>query len=303
MSVVVVCECRSRFELKDEFAGALVECPNCGRSMTAGGTAVATEMADPLFGRDVYLMSQKVAINERYVVTDEEGAPLLFVERPAHVMRGLLALIVALIASTVAFFALAMLIGPLLPDVAAEDASPVATLIGILVFALVGVVFVVVAMALSKKRHVTFHAGSDESGPRRIEIIQDEKIQFPTRTFTVRDGSGATIGAFSKNLIHSMVRKRWMIRDGRGRPLCFVREDSIILSLIRRIGAFVPILRLMRTNFVFFKFGSDRELGEFRRKRTLLDKYVLDLQADPTRILDRRLAVAMAVMLDTAERR
>ena len=82
-----------------------------------------------------------------------------------------------------------------------------------------------------------------------------------------------------------------------------VREDSIILSLIRRFGALVPILRLMRTNYLFFRFGTDRELGEFRRRRTILDRYVLDLTADPTRSLDRRLAVAMAVMLDTGERR
>ena len=92
-----------------------------------------------------------------------------------------------------------------------------------------------------------------------------------------------------------------MVRDARGRPLCMVREDSIILSLLRRIP--IPIFQLMRTNFVFLKFGSDRELGEFRRKRTILDRYVLDMKSDPTRILDRRLAVAMAVMLDTGERR
>jgi hypothetical protein len=45
------------------------------------------------------------------------------------------------------------------------------------------------------------------------------------------------------------------------------------------------------------------ELGEFKRKLTILDRYVLDLGADRARTLDRRIAVAMGVMLDTGERR
>jgi len=43
--------------------------------------------------------------------------------------------------------------------------------------------------------------------------------------------------------------------------------------------------------------------GEFNRKFTLLDRYVLDLSADPARTFDRRVALALGVMLDTGERR
>jgi hypothetical protein len=44
-------------------------------------------------------------------------------------------------------------------------------------------------------------------------------------------------------------------------------------------------------------------VGEFNRKFTILDRYVLDLSRDSARALDRRVAVAMGVMLDTGERR
>jgi hypothetical protein len=44
-------------------------------------------------------------------------------------------------------------------------------------------------------------------------------------------------------------------------------------------------------------------VGEFNRKFTLLDRYVLDLSQDSGRALDRRVAIAMGVMLDTGERR
>jgi hypothetical protein len=78
------------------------------------------------------------------------------------------------------------------------------------------------------------------------------------------------------------------------------REDSIILSLVRR---FVPFMGLLRTNFIFQRAGSERVVGEFRRKLTILDRYVLDLSADKARAFDRRIAVALGVMLDTGERR
>jgi hypothetical protein len=44
-------------------------------------------------------------------------------------------------------------------------------------------------------------------------------------------------------------------------------------------------------------------LGELNRKFTLFDKYVLDLTHDPQRTLDRRVALALGVMLDTGEGR
>ena len=44
-------------------------------------------------------------------------------------------------------------------------------------------------------------------------------------------------------------------------------------------------------------------IGEFNRKFTILDRYVLDMTADPAHELDRRIALALGVMLDTGERR
>jgi len=44
-------------------------------------------------------------------------------------------------------------------------------------------------------------------------------------------------------------------------------------------------------------------IGEFKRKFTILDRYVLDMSGDPQRLMDRRVALALGVMLDTGERR
>ena len=76
--------------------------------------------------------------------------------------------------------------------------------------------------------------------------------------------------------------------------------DSIVLSRLRRVlGTFFGLLR---TNFVF-QTPEGEVLGEFNRKFTLLDRYVLDLTEDAERTLDRRVALAAGIMLDTGERR
>ncbi len=86
-----------------------------------------------------------------------------------------------------------------------------------------------------------------------------------------------------------------------GTVLYMAKEDSIILSLLRRLVG--PLLGFLRTNFIICRGDSDEVIGEFNRKFTILDRYVLDLKADRTRSLDRRVGLALGVMLDTGERR
>jgi hypothetical protein len=297
MAVTVVCECSRTFELKDEFSGTLVRCPACGATARAGGgtaTLTAAPPADPVFGRDLFLLRQKVALDERYMVSDEQGEPLLFVERPRHLLHNLGALIVGVVSGMLA----AVAFGAIIPTSVGQQIAP------ILAFLIMFVMFGVgggVAVGLSKNRHDSFHAGADRSAPKVLEILQDHKVRFPTQTFTVRDEQGRRLGILSKNYLYNAFRKEWLLHDWRGKPLCRVKEDSIILSLLRRLLG--PIAAFVRTNFLFLQFGSERELGEFKRKLTILDRYVLDLTSDSTRLLDRRLAVAAAVMLDTGERR
>ena len=96
------------------------------------------------------------------------------------------------------------------------------------------------------------------------------------------------------------MRKRWYVETAAGQVIALAIEDSIVLSLLRRVLG--SLFGLLRTNFVLVH-PDGRVLGEFNRKFTLLDRYVLDLTADPERHLDRRVALALGVMLDTGERR
>jgi uncharacterized protein YxjI len=295
MAVVVSCRCRNTYTLKDEYAGKLVECPQCGAVNKASeSTLTPKSQADEVFNRDIFLLRQKhLSINQKYQVSDEQGNPILFVERPTYFWRTLLAVICGWVAMMVVYG-----VGMGLAAAGAQQGGLGG--LAVVVILLAPAVFVVVAMALSKRRHVTFYR--DESRTQKMfDVLQDKKVQFPMRTYTVRDASGAPLASFKKNYLYNIFRKRWEMRSSSGSVMCVAKEDSIILSLLRRVLG--PLFGLLRTNFIFTRGEGDMVIGEFKRKLTILDRYVLDLSADRRRDLDRRLALALGVMLDTGERR
>lgn len=295
MSVVVSCRCRNTYTLKDEYAGKLVECPQCGAINKAGeSTLTPKSQADSLFNRDIFLLRQQhLAINQKYHVSDEQGNAILYVERPTHFWRTLLALVGAWVAMMGVYG-----FGMAIASAGVQDGGVGG--LGVLVILAAPVVFLVVAMALSKRRHVTFYR--DESKTQKMfDVLQDKKVQFPMRTYTVRDASGTPLATFKKNYLYNVIRKRWEMRSPSGSIICVAKEDSIILSLLRRVLG--PLFGLLRTNFIITRGESDMVVGEFKRKLTILDRYVLDLSPDRRRDLDRRLGLALGVMLDTGERR
>ena len=295
MAVVVSCRCRNTYTLKDEYAGKLVECPQCGAVNKASeSTLTPKSQADEVFNRDIFLLRQKhLSINQKYQVSDEQGNPILFVERPTYFWRTLFAVISGWVAMMAVYV---FAVGLASAGVERGGLGGLA----VVVILLAPVVFVVVAMALSKRRHVTFYR--DESRTQKMfDVLQDKKVQFPMRTYSVRDASGTPLATFRKNYLYNIFRKRWEMRSPSGSVMYVAKEDSIILSLLRRVLG--PLFGLLRTNFLITRGESDMVVGEFKRKLTILDRYVLDLSPDRRRELDRRLGLALGVMLDTGERR
>ena len=296
MPVPVSCECGTSYNLKDEFAGKLVKCPQCGRPARAPApsAAVATMEGDPAFDRDMFLLRQQILkISEKYDVCDEQGNKIIFVERPAHLLRNLGAILVTL----------AIIFG----GITALSALPASTTQSPVVAwaVVVGMIAIIVGalaagIALSVKRHITFYRDQSKR-ERLLSILQDKKFQPVTMTYTVRDARGRPIARFGKNWLFNFFRKRWYVWGPDGQVLFLAKEDSIILSLLRRFLG--PLYGLLRTNFIFLPAGTEDVIGEFKRKFTILDRYVLDMTSDPQRLMDRRIAIALGVMLDTGERR
>jgi uncharacterized protein YxjI len=298
MSVRVTCQCGTSYELKDEFAGKLVKCPQCGREnrVPAGGTGVPVQVqADPVFDRDIFLLRQQLLkISEKYDVGDEKGHNIIYVERPAHFLRNLGAVLAGVVA--------AIVVGTALGTIAdqAPSGSALQDIMAFLTVFLAIAAALAVGIPLSAKRHVTFYRDASKR-ERLIEVLQDKKFQPITATYTVRDFRGQTLARFGKNILWNFIRKRWYVYAATGQVLFLAKEDSVILSLLRRFLG--PMLGLLRTNFIFVRPDSEDVIGEFKRKFTILDRYVLDMSGDPQRLMDRRVALALGVMLDTGERR
>lgn len=295
MTVRVTCQCGATYDLKDQFAGKLVRCPQCGGENRVSATpGDIRPQVDPALDRDIFLLRQQMLkISEKYDVGDEEGKKIIFVERPAHLLRNLAALLAAAIvfvAIVGAFIALA--------DASQGSALEAVFIIMGVVGALVGAV--ATGVALSVKRHVSFYRDATKR-ELLLDVLQDRKWQPVTATYTVRDARGQPLARLAKNYLYNMLRKRWYVYAPDGSLAYMAKEDSIILSLLRRLlGSFFGLLR---TNFVIFRGASEEIVGEFKRKFTILDRYVLDMTADSGRTMDRRLALALGVMLDTGERR
>ena len=254
-----------------------------------------TEGVDPAFDRDVFLLRQRaLAISSRYEVWAEDGTPILFVERPTYPVRTFAAYVLAFVAS------IALLLW-ITAALASRDGH--ARQLLVLGYALVPAVFLLVSMGARPLRHVTVYR-DDSREEVLLRVRQDQRWAVINRTYTVLDAAGAVLARFRKNYLDNVVRKRWYVESPGGEPVARAVEDSMVLSLLRRVlGPFVGTLfGVLRMNFVFVR-GAGEIFGEFNRKLTLLDRYVLDLREDPERRFDRRLALALGIMLDTGERR
>jgi len=143
-----------------------------------------------------------------------------------------------------------------------------------------------------------------------LSIIQDRYWEIFTRNYTVVDRNGETIAKLSRNNLKSLFRRGWNVMDPGGVTIAKAREDSVFLAVVRRVVGLIPFVELIggliKTDFHLLaldNLGNEQKIGSFNRRITFFDKYVLDLTEDPERKLDRRVALAVGILLDTAEKR
>jgi hypothetical protein len=292
--IVVACPCGEVYEVRPEYAGRLLECPSCGRHLRARPGAHAPRVAvpgmDPAFDRDVFLLRQRVfTITSKYEVWAEDGTPILYVERPTYPIRSLAAYVVAIVTTL-------LVMGWVAPLLTREGREPFV----LLLFPLAAFVFLVVSMSLRPLRHVTIYRDESRQEPL-LQVRQDQRVAILTRTYTVVTAADTPLAKLRKTYLHNIIRKRWYVTSPDGELVAVAIEDSIVLSMLRRLLG--PFFGFLRTNFLFVRGRDEDVFGEFNRKLTLLDRYVLDLSADPGRTFDRRIALALGVMLDSGERR
>jgi uncharacterized protein YxjI len=144
------------------------------------------------------------------------------------------------------------------------------------------------------------------------EAETQELFQIKARTwldtggskYDVIDGQAGNIGLLEHVFGKSLFRSTWRISSPEGAETAIARERSQPLAILRRVIDFVPdIGGLIPIPYNFDILAGDQIIGKMDRKFQLRDRYVLDLSGDTEKTLDRRLAIALAIGLDTLQKR
>jgi uncharacterized protein YxjI len=153
------------------------------------------------------------------------------------------------------------------------------------------------------KEDIRFFADDSES-EELFRIKARSMFDIGGARYDVTDAAGAPIGVLEHAFKQSLFRSTWKVTDADGGEVMTAKERSLPMAIARRVIDFVPDfggLIPIPYNFDFLMDGS--VVGHMNRKFQLRDRYVLDLSGDHERLLDRRLAIALAIGLDTLQNR
>jgi hypothetical protein len=127
--------------------------------------------------------------------------------------------------------------------------------------------------------------------------------------YDVIDAQDGNLGLLEHVFGKSLFRSTWRISTTEGEEIAIARERSQALAILRRVIDFVPdVGGLIPIPYNFDIVAGERVIGRMDRKFQLRDRYVLDLSGDTGsngagKVLDRRLAIALAIGLDTLQNR
>lgn len=243
-----------------------------------------------IYSQHIYWVKQKkLAINEKYFIRDKDNKDIMFSIRKIYILKWLMSIVVLLWWIFMTFMWIAITIW-------------LESITSIIILVIWFIASIVASIAIYPKRHIEFFEAEDSDELAEFIILQDKKFEIINKSFTLKDKHWNILAIFKKNLFTDILRKTWHIEFEWKHII--VKEDSIILSILRRT---MPFGQLIRTNFIFLNATNDPKsneiLGYFKRKFELFDNYVLDLTSDMTFSVPRQIALCMAVLLDTWERR
>ena len=154
---------------------------------------------------------------------------------------------------------------------------------------------------LAVKEDIRFYG--DEQEKQELFRIKARSV-FDTggARYDVTAADGGPIGVLHHQL-KSLIRSTWRMTDADDHEVAIAQERSLPLAIARRVIDFVPYGEWIPIPYNFDLLSNGRVIGHLNRKFQLRDRYVLDLSGDSDRRVDRRLAIALAIGLDTLQNR
>lgn len=159
-----------------------------------------------------------------------------------------------------------------------------------------------------RRANITFF-DDDTGGEPVLTLQQDNGYEFRRREYTLVDGAGTRVARLRRDNLKALFRRAWTIEDPDGNVIARALEDSTFMSIVRRVVDWIPFVALLgvviKTDFdiLLREAEGERKIGSFDRKIGITDRYVLNLRDDAERRFDRRIGVALGILLDTAEAR
>jgi hypothetical protein len=137
---------------------------------------------------------------------------------------------------------------------------------------------------------------ADESESEELFRVKARQVVDVGGRYDVTTPAGERIGVLQRRFAQTLLRTTWTILGPDEGPLAEVTESSMARAVLRRVVD-IPIL------YHFSILVDGKQVGEVKRVLTLRDRYVMRLGGDFDRRIDRRLAVALLVVLDALQAR
>jgi len=143
-------------------------------------------------------------------------------------------------------------------------------------------------------------AYTDEGRTQEVLYIQARSIIDFSAAYDVIDSAyGTKVGVLRRKGWRSVfAQDEWEVLDAQDQPMGILREDNLNRALLRRylLGALLPQ--------DYDLFIGEQRVADLRQRFNLLRyEMVLDFSLDVNRRLDRRLGIAVAILLAVIEGR
>ena len=155
---------------------------------------------------------------------------------------------------------------------------------------------------LKIKEDIRFYADEGET-QELFRIKARSMLDFGGSRYDVLEGE-QRIGLLWHKFRESLIRTTWHVGGPDEEEVAIARERSVPGAVARRLVDFVPYVGgYIPIPYNFEILVGDQVIGSMNRKFKVRDEYILDLSDDREKKLDRRLAVALAIGLDTLQNR
>lgn len=147
---------------------------------------------------------------------------------------------------------------------------------------------------LALREDLRFFADEDES--EELFRVKARQMVDVGGRYDVTTPDEERIGVLQRHFAKTLLRTTWSVLGPDEEPVAEVTESSTGRAILRRVVD-IPIL------YHFSVVVDGVHVGDVRRVLSLRDRYVMTLGGDPDRRLDRRVAVALLVVLDALQAR